>query len=244
VIPLPIADTAATSGRATADASGVLYTVHEPAAYAPVWEEQQRLHQARCVDTICDTVLILEHRPVYTLGRRTQAIHYGGSEELLRSRGVDVHRVNRGGSVTYHGPGQIILYPIVRVSQHANGPKHFVHLLEEVVIRLLAGWHVAGSRLDRKPGVWVDGFKIASIGLRIERGISLHGLAVNVAMDLSPFEAIHPCGFSDCGMTSLAAVAAASPSMEQVKQLLAGLFGEVFQVDWPIVSLRSLNNPV
>lgn len=241
MIPLPTADTPATSPDSTADGCGVLYTVLQPAAYASAWQEQQRLHQDRCDDKVPDTVLILEHLPVYTLGRRTQATHYASSEASLRSRGADVYRVNRGGSVTYHGPGQIILYPIVRVSRHASGPREFVRLLEDVVIRLLARWSVVGTRVDQKPGVWVDGAKIASIGLRIERGVSLHGLAVNVAMDLSPFEAIHPCGFSDCVMTSLAEVAAASPSLERIKHDLAGLFTEVFRVDWPVMAIHSLH---
>ncbi len=240
MIPFPTAE-APQPSTGTADAPGVLYTVHHPVPYARAWEEQQTLHNDRCEDRIPDTVLILEHLPVYTLGRRTLSSHYGHSEALLRNRGADVHRVNRGGSVTYHGPGQIVLYPIVRVSRHAAGPKEFVRLLEDVVLRLLARWNVAGTRVDRKPGVWVDGAKIASIGLRIERGVALHGLAVNVAMDLTPFEVIHPCGLSDCVMTSLAAAAVAAPSIEQIKADLAGLFIEVFRVDWPVVPLHSLN---
>lgn len=135
----------------------------------------------------------------------------------------------------------MLIYPIVRLSRYATGPKEFVRLLEDVVIRLLARWDIAGSRVDHKPGVWVAGAKIASVGLRIERGVSLHGIAVNVMMDLSPFMAIHPCGFSDCLVTSLAAAAGTAPSLDIIKQDLAVLVTEVLGVHWPVVSLHSLD---
>jgi lipoate-protein ligase B len=184
-----------------------------------------------------DTVLILEHQPVYTLGRSAQASHWGGNEDVLRANGTELHRVNRGGSVTYHGPGQIVAYPILKLAQHATGPRQLVWLLEEVIIRTLNLWRIDGRRIDKKPGVWVTGpepAKIASIGIRVERGITLHGFALNVDMDLTPFQRIHPCGFTNCLVTSMAAMLKTALSVNAIKQDLAQIFGSVFELEWSI----------
>lgn len=220
---------------------GRLYVVQQATPFAEAWEIQLALHRHRACGRSEDTVLILEHLPVYTLGRRTERAHWGGHEELLRSNGTDLHRVNRGGSVTYHGPGQIVVYPIVRLTDHASGPKQFVRLLEEVVLRALNRWDIEGRRIDKRPGVWVDQTKIASIGIRVEHGVTLHGLALNVDMDLSPFHHIQPCGLSDCRMTSMAAVRGAPLELDAVKQELAALFTDVFGVRWPTVPVTALS---
>jgi lipoate-protein ligase B len=190
-----------------------------------------------------DTVLILEHQPVYTLGRSVRESHWGGNEEALRANGADLHCVNRGGSVTYHGPGQILLYPILRLTQHTAGPRQFVHLLEEVAIRLLSLWGIDGYRVDKKPGVWVMApvpAKIASIGIRVERGITLHGLALNVDMDLTPFQRIRPCGLADCSVTSMAILRKAALPVDIIKRDLARMFGAVFVTDWPTSTVEKI----
>jgi lipoate-protein ligase B len=180
-----------------------------------------------------DTVLILEHQPVYTLGRSTKLSDWGGDETVLRANGAELYRVNRGGSVTFHGPGQIVVYPILKVTQHAAGPRQLVRLLEEVIIRLLSRWGLDGRRADNKPGVWVmtpTPAKVASIGIRVEQGISLHGFALNVDMDLAPFQKIHPCGCRDCLVTSMRTLCKTRLSIDEIKHDLARIFGDVFAI--------------
>ena len=212
---------------------GVVRLFSAPVPYLAGWDLQCRLHEHRLLGLQPDTVLILEHRPVYTLGRRTRRSDWGGNEMALCQSGAELHRVNRGGSVTYHGPGQVVAYPILKVDRHATGPKQLVRLFEDVVIRLLGSWNITGSRLEGKPGVWVmtpEPRKIAFIGIRIERGVTLHGLAINVDLDLTPFHRIHPCGLADCLVTSMAALRHAPISVDAVKQVLAQTFAEVFSL--------------
>lgn len=206
----------------------------EPIPYLVAWELQSRLHRERTQELRPDTALILEHAPVYTFGRSTRLSHCMGDETSLCSNGAEVHRVNRGGSVTFHGPGQVVVYPIFKLTRHASGPKALVWLLEEAMIQLLRRWNITGSRIHKKPGVWVgtpQPEKIGFLGIRIDQGITLHGLALNVDLDLSPFQRIHPCGFSDCRVTSMAAVCHTAISVEHVKYELSGIFRDMFSLD-------------
>lgn len=218
---------------------GVVLTFPKPMPYSTAWELQSRLHQERQLDLRPDTVLILEHQPVYTLGRTTKLSDWGGNEAALRANGADLCHVNRGGSVTYHGPGQIVAYPIIRLNQHAAGPRQLVWRLEEVMIRLLAKWRIDGRRIDKRPGVWVMSptpAKIASIGLRIQQGITMHGFALNVDMDLEPFQRIHPCGVPHCPMTSMATLLNTEIPMDEIKDDLARMLSTVFAIEWaPVV---------
>jgi lipoate-protein ligase B len=215
--------------------AGSLLVFPAPVPYSVAWDLQSRLHHERLSDVRPDTVVILEHQPVYTLGRSTQASDWGGDEALLRVNGTAVHRVNRGGSATYHGPGQIVVYPILKLAQHAPGPRRLVQLLEDVIIRLLKHWDIDGHRIEKRPGIWVltpQPAKIASIGIRIERGITLHGFALNVDMDLTPFQRIRPCGFADCLVSSINVLCGKSIPLDEVKSDLARIFGEVFSIEW------------
>ena len=215
--------------------SGELLLVSAPVSYATAWELQSRLHRERLSRLRPDTVIILEHQPVYTLGRSTRPSDWLGNEEMLRAQGTDLVRVNRGGSITFHGPGQIVVYPILKMADYAAGPRHLVWLLEDVLIRLLAHWDIEGRRIDKKPGVWVMSphhTKIASIGIRIEHGVSLHGCALNVDMDLAPFQYINPCGFSDCVMTSMQRLGKRRLSIDEIKHDLARIFTAVFGIEW------------
>lgn len=151
---------------------------------------------------------------------------------------IPVEAVNRGGSVTYHGPGQLVAYPIVMLSQYASGARAYVHMLEEVVIRTLARFGLHGYRVAKTPGIWLSDrkgeAKIASIGARIDRGITLHGLALNVANDLRPFSNIVPCGLDGCRMTSLAVSLEAPVSLPAVQEHIANEFSAVFRVEWRV----------
>lgn len=219
--------------------TGAVRIFPEPVPYLIAWEIQSRLHEERLLDLQPDTVLILEHPPVYTFGRRTKLSHWGGSESALCENGAELHRINRGGSVTFHGPGQIVVYPVLKLDQHAAGPRQLVWLLEEVIIQVLATWNITGSRIVGKPGVWImtpEPQKIAFLGLRIEHGVTLHGFALNVDMDLTPFQRIHPCGFPDCRVTSMAAVRRTAVPVDVVKQELAQSFAMVFALNWSTVA--------
>lgn len=211
----------------------------EPIPYLIAWGIQTHVHEDRIRDLRPDTVLILEHPPVYTLGRRTKLSHWGGTESALCEDGAELHHVNRGGSVTFHGPGQIVVYPVLKLDRHAAGPKQLVWLLEEVIIQVLDLWNITGSRIIGKPGVWImmpEPRKIAFVGIRIEHGVTLHGFALNVDLDLTPFQRIQPCGFPDCPVTSMAQVHRTIVPIGVVKQQLAQTFATVFALKWATVA--------
>jgi lipoyl(octanoyl) transferase len=219
--------------------AGAVRVLPEPVPYLIAWEMQSRLHEERLLDFQPDTILILEHPPVYTLGRRTRLSHWGGNVSALCTDGAELHHVNRGGSVTFHGPGQIVVYPVLKLERHATGPRQLVWLLEEVIIQVLERWNITGSRIVGKPGVWImtpEPQKIAFLGIRIEHGVTLHGFALNVDVDLTPFQRIHPCGFSDCRVTSMAAVRRTAVPVGAVKQDLAQTFAAVFDLNWSTVA--------
>lgn len=214
---------------------GVLLTFPTPVPYSTAWELQSRFHRERQADLRPDTALILEHQPVYTLGRTTKLSDWGGNEAALRANGADLCYVNRGGSVTYHGPGQVVAYPIIRLSQHATGPRQFVWRLEEALICLLTKWNINGCRIDKRPGVWVMSptpAKIASIGLRIQQGVTLHGFALNVDMDLEPFQRIHPCGLPHCPVTSMATLLNTEIALDEIKDELARILSTTLAIEW------------
>jgi lipoyl(octanoyl) transferase len=174
--------------------------------YRAAWSLQQRLAERRQADAIGDTVVMLEHPPVYTLGRRATAENVLLDEAGLAAAGIDLVAVDRGGDVTYHGPGQLVVYPVIRLA----GQRHvvdFVRALEAIAIDALARLGVVGGRRDGLTGVWVGREKIVAIGVRVGAGgVTSHGLALNVAPDLSHFGGIVPCGLATEGVTSLAAL--------------------------------------
>ena len=212
-----------------------LLLFQEPMSYATAWELQSRLHHERVTDSRPDTVVILEHRPVFTLGRGTKSSDWGGASAPLQAEGAEVHHVNRGGSVTYHGPGQVIVYPVLRLTQHARGVKQYVEQLESVIIRCLQQHGIAGQRRDKTPGVWVPApheAKIASIGIRVDRGVTMHGMALNVQMDLSPFARITPCGLTGCRVTSMAEVLSRPVSVADVRHDLVEQLRAQLGIEW------------
>ncbi len=208
----------------------------EPIPYREAWSLQQKLHAERMAGASPDILLLLEHEPVCTMGRRTAAAHLGIGEGALRERGIALQPVNRGGSITYHGPGQLIGYPILRLSRYAPGPKTYVRLLEDVLIGTLDLWGIEGYRLEKNPGVWVRSRhgeeKIASIGIRVDHGVTLHGFALNVDLDLAPFSYIVPCGLAECRTTSLAKLRHTSISLDLVAEQVAEIFSRLFNVSF------------
>ena len=212
---------------------GVLITFTKPMRFSAVWALQQQFHAERLAGTRSDTLILLEHLPVYTAGRRTKPGHL--KPECISSD-IPVETVSRGGSVTYHGPGQLIAYPIVALTHHAPGVKAYVRLLEEVLIRTLRCWDIQGYRMEKAPGVWTRSqhreVKIASIGARLDRGITLHGFALNVNNDLAPFSRIVPCGLEGCRMTSMADMLEMELPLPLVAEQVAKAFSTIFHLEW------------
>ncbi|HEY8286077.1 MAG TPA: lipoyl(octanoyl) transferase LipB [Chloroflexota bacterium] len=166
--------------------------------------EQRRLHAARAEDQIPDTLIVLEHPHVYTLGRNSDPAHILVDEDTLRARSATVTRIERGGEVTYHGPGQLVAYPIIKLGPSERSIAGLVWRLEETIIRTVATWGVVARRDPSDRGVWAGSGKIASIGMSLRRWVVLHGMALNVAPNMNYFDYINPCGHPGMRMTSLA----------------------------------------
>jgi lipoate-protein ligase B len=193
-------------------------------AYEEAWRLQRRLARARMEERIPDVLLLLEHDPVLTLGRRGRPENVLLSTEDLRARGMTCIRTERGGDVTYHGPGQLVGYPIVRVPGQGREVKELVRGFEEVLLRTLARFGIQGRRDPKNPGVWVGGAKIGSIGISVQQGISFHGFSLNVNMDLTPFSWIRTCGHQDLAVTSLRELLRKGVSVPEVKEAVASAF--------------------
>ena len=203
--------------------------------YDQAWSLQRTCRAERAADRCQDLMLLIEHPSVYTLGRTTRDQHWPGEDQLSRETNIPVIRTERGGSITYHGPGQLVGYPILRLTDYCAGPKAYVRRLEEVLIDTLAEWGITAHRREALPGVWVGGdrpSKIASIGVRISQGITTHGFALNVCPDLEPFSHIVPCGISDCRVTSMAALMNTTPDLHVVQQQIAARFAATFHLTW------------
>jgi lipoyl(octanoyl) transferase len=189
--------------------------------YAEGLELQARLVADRQAGRIRDTLLLLEHDPVFTLGRNARAENVLHSEEALRARGFDVFETGRGGDVTYHGPGQVVGYPILHLAPDRCDVHRYVRDLEEVMILTCADYGVEARRVQGMTGAWVGEDKIGAIGVRIARWVTSHGFALNVTTDLAPFDLIVPCGIRGRGVTSLARVIDRDVPLGDVAEALA-----------------------
>ncbi len=196
--------------------------------YSVAWEQQRSLVSDRIKDmTLPDILVLLEHPPVYTLGQ-------GASPEFLKFDPTEnfweVHRVERGGEVTYHCPGQLVGYPILNLRHYQQDLHWYLRQLEEVLIQLLGVYGLKGDRVAGMTGVWLEGRKVAAIGIKVSRWITMHGFALNICPDLTGFERIVPCGIADKPVGSLAQFLPGI-SVEQVRQSVAAKFAEVFDVE-------------
>ena len=193
--------------------------------YVEAFELQRTLRDRRAAGDLPDLLLVLEHPPVYTRGKRTEPGDLPMDEGWYRERGIEVEDSDRGGRVTYHGPGQLVAYPIMAVERVAD----FVHTMERAIVAALADEGiVAEQRATPFTGVWVGDSKIASIGVRVREGVSMHGLAVNVDNDLEPFDWIVPCGIDHVSVTSVARETGRSPSLPCFRKRMAYRFSEAF----------------
>jgi lipoyl(octanoyl) transferase len=210
---------AAHGGLLTVDRLGTV-------AYEPTWELQEELATQRRERRIGDRLLLLEHFPVYTLGRGGDAANLLAPPERLREIGAELVRIDRGGDITFHGPGQLVAYPIVELRDPLD-LRRWVRTLEEAVIATAASFGVAAGLLPEHIGVWVEGErKLAAFGVRVKRGITTHGLALNVTTDLRWFDEMIPCGIPDKAVTSLARELGHPVEMEAVEEELAHQLAE------------------
>jgi lipoyl(octanoyl) transferase len=197
-------------------------------AFDQAFERQQAIMDARRRDDVSDTLLLVEHDPVYTLGRNADASNVLYDEDRLRERGIALARTTRGGQVTYHGPGQLVGYPIVRLSMSGGrGVLWYVSKLETMLIAVLAHFGVDGRTDPINRGVWVGQDKIAALGVRVAGGVTMHGFSLNVNVDLAHYAGIVPCGIQDRGVTSLH-VHVDGVTLASVKPVVVDAFKDVF----------------
>jgi len=189
--------------------------------YEPTWRAMQQFTAQRSADTP-DEAWLCQHPPVFTLGLA------GKPEHLLKDIGVAVVKIDRGGQITYHGPGQLVAYLLLDLKRRNLSVRVLVTRIEQALIDLLAGYAIAACRLPGAPGVYVDGAKIAALGLRIKNGCCFHGLSLNVDMDLSPYAAINPCGYAGMPVTQLRELCgpAPCPTLDEVGQRLLDILGK------------------
>ncbi|HMP89359.1 MAG TPA: lipoyl(octanoyl) transferase LipB [Kiritimatiellia bacterium] len=200
----------------------------EPVAYAEGLRIQHALHDARRRDAIPDTVLFLQHRPVITLGRRGRTQHLLVREDDLKQRGVDLFESSRGGDVTYHGPGQMVMYPIMRIGGAGADSHGYLNNLEEIAIQTCATYGVEAWRREGKSGAWTKAGKIAAIGFKLQRWVTLHGMSFNVEEGLDGFNLIVPCGLTGEPIASLRGLLGdKGPDVKEVAQTMSEKFEAV-----------------
>ena len=193
--------------------------------YHRAWELQVELAAKVHDGAQPNTLLLLEHSPVYTKGRLSKPEHILLSDEELRQKGIGVYEADRGGQVTFHGPGQLVAYPVVDLREW-GGPVKYVRTLERIIVDSLADFKITAETIDGITGVWVGGAKIAAIGVKISRGVAYHGFAINVTTDLSYYSHIVPCGIADRPVTSMVEVLGEDVDMAMAQYSLAYQFGK------------------
>ena len=209
--------------------------------YKEAWHLQSHLVDAKYNKILHENVvLLLEHPPVFTLGRRGGLNNLSVSENFLKKAVIPVIQVERGGNITFHGPGQLVMYPIINLQAAKLSVVHYVENLEEVMIRTAADWGITAVRNPINRGVWVGNKKLGSIGIAIRRGICFHGMAFNVNISLKPFEWINPCGLQDTGITSMEHELSRKVSMKRVRERVKHHLEAVFGVSLIMTGLEKL----
>ena len=193
-------------------------------SYKAVWDLQKEMQQQRIKGEIDDTLILVEHDPVYTLGKNANEDH------LLQSRdeSIDVFNIERGGDITFHGPGQLVVYPILDLSNYKKSVSWYMRTLEQVLIDTLIEFKIIAQRNDGLTGVWVGDEKIAALGVRISRWVTMHGFALNVNPDLSFYDGIIPCGIFDHGVTSMEQLLGETQNNDNVKNMVIEKFNKYF----------------
>jgi lipoyl(octanoyl) transferase len=208
--------------------------------YGNAWELQRELFQLRTHGQIPDVLLLTEHTHVYTIGKSGSDGHLLASKAELDGEGAEVFHIDRGGDITYHGPGQLVAYPIVDLQKFYLDVHRYLRDLEEAIILSLKEYGITGERDPHYTGVWVAGKKLAAIGVKVSRWITMHGVAINLNSDLTYFDRIIPCGIADRGVTSVEALLSRKIDMNEFSRLFVGAFGKVFGVSPVFISSSEL----
>jgi lipoate-protein ligase B len=200
--------------------------------YQKAWDLQHQLWERRVKDELPDILIILEHPHVITLGRRGNRSHLIASPEVLEEMKIPVFQVERGGDVTYHGPGQMVVYPILDLKEYGYRLIRYIGQLEEIILHVLKDFGIEGGRDPLNRGVWVNGEKIASVGVAIKRWVSFHGFSLNYETNLKYFELINPCGLEGKKMTTMAKIVGKEISPERLIKRIGFHFKQIFDRNW------------
>jgi lipoyl(octanoyl) transferase len=207
--------------------------------YKQAWDLQLNIHQKRRFGEIEDVLLICEHPNTYTLGKIAERENLLFSEKQLKEKNIRVYDIDRGGDITYHGPGQIVGYPIINLENWKKDTHLYLRSLEEVLIRTCAEYGLSPERNDKYTGVWIENRKICAIGIKVSRWVTMHGFAFNVNTDLSLFNGIIPCGIQEKSVTSLSSELERTIRIEEVKNKVINIFKDVFEYN--VISEESKN---
>jgi lipoyl(octanoyl) transferase len=212
-------------------------------AYQDAWKFQQELHAKRLKNEIDDALILLEHPHTITLGKSGHVRHLLIDNEQLKEKNIDYIEVDRGGDITYHGPGQLVVYPILNLNNYYKDVHRYLRELEEVVISLCSEMGFNGERQLGQTGVWVAGLKLCAIGVKVSRWITMHGIALNVNTNLDFFNTIVPCGITDKGVTSLELLSKKKQDLDLIKKLYVEHFLKTFNVETSnkIMSINDIN---
>ncbi len=196
--------------------------------YKDAWDLQKSVHQLRVENKIDDVLFLLEHTHTYTLGKTADKENLVGDKKYLDENKISVYDIDRGGDITYHGPGQIVGYPIISLTNWKQDTHKYLRAIEEVIIKVCSEFDLQGSRVDKYTGVWLDDRKICAIGIKVSRWITMHGFAFNVNTDLKLFSGIIPCGITDKDVTSLNRELKKEISLNEVKEKIIHHFDVIF----------------
>mgnify|MGYP003320018227 FL=1 len=193
-------------------------------SYGEVWNLQKKMQIKRMAGEIDDLLILVEHDPVYTLGKNADVNHLLQS----RDRTIEVFNVERGGDITFHGPGQLVGYPIIDLANYKKSVSWYMHSLEQLTIEVLSEFEISAKRVKGLTGVWVGDKKIAAQGVRLTRWVTMHGFSINVNTDLSYYNGIIPCGIFDRGVTSMEELLGSTQKMEKIRTLVVNKFNQIF----------------
>ncbi len=210
-------------------------------SYEEAFDLQKRLVEMRSQDNINDILILLEHPPVLTVTRKATLKNVLASPDELKEKGISLCKTNRGGDITYHGPGQLVGYPIMDLKEHGKDLHKYIRNIEEMIIKLLRDYDISAHRDKNNPGVWVGKEKIAAIGIAVKSSwTTMHGFSLNINPDLSHYSLIVPCGITDRGVTSLSKLLGKSVSQKEVRERLIQHFQEVFNVITKNISIEEI----
>ena len=212
--------------------------------YLPAFDIQDQVLQARLDGRLGPLIILQENSPVFTIGRSGSRANILSSSEELQRLGIEVPEVNRGGDVTYHGPGQLIVSPLLYLGDIGLNANQYMHRLEDLLVELLADYDIHAGKKEGYPGVWLEEAKIAAVGIAVKHGFTFHGLSLNVTPDLNAFNLINPCGVSRMPVTSMQRVMGQSPPMDEVKARLKAIMEKTFALETRIVSWPDLSKEI